>query len=152
MKCQSLMIVPPVILAATATVAEAAAAFVACRQNALPVAETDGRYVGTVTMHHLIGLVLPRAAIVASSGQLPDIGFMSDSLDDLRSRLGERANEPVRAHLTPDDPAVRPDTEIAEALLLLYRGHGFVAVVDEQDRLTGIVTGWDAMGRVVGGE
>lgn len=146
------MAAPSVTLPATATVAQAAAVFAAGHQNALPVVEADGRYVGTVTLHHLVGLVLPRAAIAAASAHLPDIGFMAEGLDDLRSRFGERAGESVLKHLTPSDPAVRPDTEIAEALLLLYRGHGFVAVVDEQHRLAGIVTAWDALGRVIGGE
>lgn len=148
MSCQAIISDPPAILEKSTTVAEALAILREKGVNALPVTDAKGHFLGVFGLRELIVLLLPRA--VRLGVEMGELGFVSDTLDDLRHRLGAFAKDSIGKHMAPHR-AVRAETPLVEALMLLYRGDSYLPVVDSAGKLIGIVTANDAMTRVVEG-
>ena len=149
MSCQAIISPPPAVLNKTQSVGEALDILRRHGATALPVVDAKGHYLGVFGLKELIALVLPRA--VRLGDDLGELGFVSDSLDDLRGRLAALARDNVGKHMAAHR-SVRPETPLVEALLLLYRGDSYLPVVDGSGKLAGIVTAADAMARVMEGE
>lgn len=145
MTCRDLISPPPAILAKSDTVAEAVAALITHRFSTLPVTDAKGKFLGVFGVKELISLLLPRA--VRLGEDLGDLGFISDSIADLRARLGGLGGEPVSKHMAAHR-AVRAETSLVEALLLLYRGDACLPVVDDAGKLLGILSATDAVARI----
>lgn len=141
------MVPPPAILAPDITIANAASLLVAQGCATLPVVNAAGRFMGVFGAKELIGLSLPRAVRVGND--LADLGFVADNSGDLRGRLAALAGEPVSRYMVPHQ-TVRPETALAEALLLLHRGDAFLPVVDASGYLVGIVTAAGALRLIAG--
>ena len=149
MACRSIMTPDPLTLTADDTVGSAAEQLLSHRYIILPVVAAGSRYVGLFGVFELLGLLLPKAATLDEL--VPDLAFLPDDLGALRSRLGELAHEPVRPHVRTDLPVLRPETPIVEALLLFYRQRSTLPVVEEDDgRLVGVLSYWDAVAALVG--
>lgn len=108
--------------------------------GSVPVVDDGGRLVGQFDFHCLLGSLLPKAASLEG---LDDLGFLPESLDHLRERLREVADQPVSEHLNPDAHTIESDTPLTEALLKLYRQDQTLAVVDKSGKLLGIVSSMD---------
>lgn len=125
------------------TVAEAVRRMLADRVNDLPVVDAAGGLVGMFKLGLLLAELLPRGAVVGEG--LPDLAFVSDSLDDLRARVAGLGSRPVRDFTTPPEPAVAPGVSPVEIVLLLYKGHNSIPVVDDHGRLVAMVTARDVL-------
>lgn len=147
MTCQSIVSPAPAVLASSDTVAKAAEVLLSQHFVTLPVVDGQGRFAGIFGARELIGLMLPRA--VSVGGKLDDLGFVSDGIADLKARLEAQAGEIVGKHMVPHQ-TVRPETSLAEALLLLHRGDAFLPVVGNAGELVGIVTAVDALAHIAG--
>lgn len=145
MTCHALISPPPAVLAKTDTVAHAVEQLVSHRFSTLPVTDAKGHYVGVFGVRELIALVLPRAARLGE--ELGDLNFVSDTVDDLKARLGGLGKEAISKHMAAHR-SVRPETSVVEALLLLYRGECCLPVVDSAGKLLGLVTATDAVARI----
>lgn len=141
------MVPPPATLAPDTSVAAAASLLIRHAHATLPVVNPQGRFMGVFGARELIGLTLPRAVRVGDD--LADLGFIADTSDDLRERVVAVAADPVSRYMVPHQ-TVRPETALAEALLLLHRGEVLLPVVDESGHLRGIVTVAGALG-ILGG-
>ncbi|OAN48745.1 CBS domain-containing protein [Magnetospirillum moscoviense] len=145
MTCQSIISAPPATLAKTDTVAQALGVLLTHRVLMLPVVDAKGHYVGVFGLKEVVALVLPKAARLGED--LGDLGFLSDGLADLRKRLAAQGADSIGKHVAPHR-SVAPDTQLVEALLLLYKGDSFLPVVDGSGVLVGVVTAADALTRM----
>lgn len=145
MTCHALISPPPAVLAKTDSVAHAVEQLVSHRFSTLPVVDAKGHYLGVFGVRELIALLLPRAARLGE--ELGELNFITDSVDDLKARLGSLGKETVSRHMAAHR-SVRAETSAVEALLLLYRGDCCLPVVDGAGKLVGIVTATDAVARI----
>ena len=149
--CRSIMSDPPTVLKPTDSVSVALQTMVRERLPALPVVDTDGRYVGILPRSRLVALAMPRVLSHDTDQQplarLLQVGFIRDSLADLQERMAAAANDPVSQHLDREVPVLSPDTPLMNALLFLYRQRNVLPVV-ENGKLLGIVSVWDVLARI----
>ena len=108
----------------------------------LPVIEASGRFMGMFRLRDLLGVLLPKAATV---GGMPDLAFVSDTIDDLRERVRDIGGQPVRNYMCSPEHVVRQDGSPLEMVLLLYKGANAVPVVSDDGRLVGMVTARDVL-------
>lgn len=165
MTVELLMNTRPTTLQATETVEHALNQLLKHHYRMLPVVDADGRFLGVFGIHHLLGLLLPKAATVP--GGLTDLAYVRDSLKDLRRRVREIGEQSVQeclknhaeavSQLAPhgsgeDTPTVlRPGTPLIEVLLLLYRTRMSLPVVDpDSGRLLGVVFYWEVFHKLAG--
>lgn len=146
MSCEAIISAPPAVLGKGDAVADALQILRQHNVAALPVTDAKGHFVGIFGLRELISLMLPRA--VRLGVEMGELGFVSDSMDDLRARLGAFAKDSVGKHLAPHR-AIRAETPIIEALMLLYQGDSYLPVVDNAGKLVGIVSAADTLARVV---
>jgi len=138
----------PSVLRDTDTIGAAAEQIMAHRYRSLPVVDDQGRYLGIVGVNGMLRLVLPRAAVVDKG--LTNVQYVSTTLDRVRAKLRDVADEPVTICLETDIPAVHPDTPILETLLTLYRTKAALPVVEEgTGRLVGVISYFDVGSRVM---
>ena len=149
--CRSIMSDPPAVLRPDDPVSAALQTMVRERLPALPVVDTDGRYVGMLPRSRLVALAMPRVLSHDTDQQplarLLQVGFIRDSLADLQERMAAAANDPVSKHLDGEVPVLSPDTPLMNALLFLYRQRNVLPVV-ENGKLLGIVSVWDVLARI----
>ena len=105
--------------------------------------DDEGCYLGVFGVNCLLRFVLPKAVLLERG--LTTVPFVNDTLVDLRRRLAEKEDQPVRSCVSDDSAVVEPDTPLVETLLILYRTRNSVAVVDPDDGcLAGMISYWDA--------
>ncbi|MBK8210568.1 MAG: CBS domain-containing protein [Rhodospirillales bacterium] len=153
--CRSIMTAQPVSIRRHESVDRALQMLLQNKLLALPVVDDEGRYFGMFQRSRLVAMLLPR--IVQLEERLPEvaklleIGFLTDTLDDVQERFRQVASNPVGDYAQTDTPVLRPDTPIMNAVLFLYRMRTYLPVVDEPSgRLIGVVSTWDVLGRIAG--
>lgn len=110
------------------------------RHSSLPVVDEHGRYLGIFSMHRLLSLLLPRAALI--EGGVSDLAFVSGPLKMLVDRMLEHGGRRIGDVVVQDAPVIHADTPLLEAVLLLYRNDGDIPVVDrESGHYLGMVAG-----------
>jgi len=149
------MTTTPVVLKETDSVTTAMRILLDKRLLALPVVDSNGRYLGMFLRSRLVALLLPKIVQLEETmpevARLVEVGFMSDTLDDVHDRFAAVANDPVGEYLHTDTPILRLDTPVMNAVLYLYRTRSYLPVVDEASgRLLGVVSTWDILGRIAG--
>ncbi len=150
MTCATIMTSNPVTLKDSDSIAEAAGILIRRRFIILPVVDDRGSYQGQFGVFELLRLMLPRAATLEDRYDL-HIGFITDTIDDLRKEFPGLARKRVREHVRKDLPVLHPDTPTMESLLLIYRSRSPLPVVEaESGRLVGVVSYWDAVEAVAG--
>jgi CBS-domain-containing membrane protein len=144
MTAVTIMNAQPAVLHDTDTIAQALAALEQHRARSLPVLDGHNRFLGQFGMHAVLGLLLPRAAILNTG--LRDLSFIADEPEHLRERLGHISSERVANHLEEVPDVVEPDTPLSELLLVLYRHGGNLAVVEKTTgTLVGVISPWDIL-------
>jgi nitrogen PTS system EIIA component len=128
----------------TDTVADATRRMLADRVSDLPVVDAAGKFVGMFKIAGLLAVLLPKAATMDYG--MPDLAFVSDTVEQLRRRMREIENSPVRDYVSDPDRVVRPRTSPLEIVLLLYKGSNAIPVVDEDTgALVGMVAARDVL-------
>jgi CBS-domain-containing membrane protein len=145
MTCQAIISPPPAVLAKGDTVQQALGVLLTHRVATLPVVDAKGHFVGVFGLRQVVALLLPRAA--RQGDEVGDLGFVSDSPEDLNQRLMNQGKDSIGKHVAPHR-TIRSATPLVEALLLLYRGDSFLPVVDDSGKLVGVVTDADALTRI----
>ena len=121
------------------TVAAATRRMLEDRVSDLPVTDGAGMLVGMFRLSRLFEVLLPRAAQLDYG--MPDLSFMGDTVDQLKRRMREIEDQPVRNFMVAPEHVVHPETTPLEAVLLLYKGANAVPVVaTASGRLVGMVT------------
>jgi CBS-domain-containing membrane protein len=131
-------------LAAGDTVADAAARMLSDRVTDLPVVDAAGKLVGMFRLERLFGMLLPKAALLGDG--VPDLAFVSDTLEELRERMRDIDDKPVGELVVRPDHVVHPETSPLEIVLLLYKGANNVPVVEPASgRLVGMISARDVL-------
>lgn len=153
MSCLAVMTTPPVAVRADASIAAAIDLMFQHRVRTLPVVDAQDVYQGLFGIQFLLKELLPKAATLDPGRGMLDLGFMHDTLDDVRSSLKERL-----AALYPQRVGTAVHREIAplsaedsllEAMLRVYQAGFSLPVVDEKThKLVGIVSHWSILARL----
>jgi len=149
--CRSIMSASPAVLKPTDSVLTALKTLVELQLPALPVVESDGRYVGMMPRSRLIALAMPRVLSHEDDqhplSHLLQVGFIPDTLADLQARMDAVADEPLSLYLDTGVPVLTPETPLMNAMLCLYQRRNILPVV-ENGKLLGIVSVWDVLARI----
>jgi CBS domain-containing protein len=138
-------------LEATDTVGDALRLMLDNRVYDLPVIDAGGAFLGMFTLGQLYSLLLPRAALLGHG--MPDLGFVSDTIKQLREKMREIEHDTVRDFVVKADDVIHPDTPPVEIVLLLHKGANNVPVVDrDSGRLVGMVSARDLLTALEAGE
>lgn len=139
MNAESVMDPHPCILKPTDTIKIACKYIMDNRYRALPVVDDDGVYLGIFGVNCLVRLVLPKAAVMEKG--LDSVSFINESLHDLHEHLIEVEDEPISICMNREITTVTPDTPLVETMLILYRTHRSIPVVDEESgKLMGMIS------------
>ena len=131
------------------TVGAASAKLIEHRYINLPVVDASGKFVGMFGIYDLFSLLVPKVAL--AGGLLPNLRFMGDDPEDLRSKFREIGARTVGDAAERDVRVLYPDTPQIEALRLFCEQHSTLAVVERDTRkLVGIVSYWDAVCALTG--
>jgi len=134
----------PHALRDTDTVADATRRMLADRVSDLPVVDASGSLVGLFSLDRLYAALLPRAALVGDG--LADLAFVSDTLGQLRAKMRELDDDPVREFTVMPDHVVHPDTTPVQIILLLHQGANNIPVVaPDTGKLLGMVSARDVL-------
>ena len=118
------------------------------RVSALPVVDGRGHCVGILTTSDLIELTHEL------DDELQNLGRVNESkpqwlIEQLTKALG---SERVSEQMTPDVASVRPETTVPQAAAIMLRNRvHHLPVVDDDNRLRGIVSTMDVLGVVADG-
>jgi CBS domain-containing protein len=131
-------------LAATDTVGAALRQMLDDRLSDLPVIDASGALLGMFKLVELYATLLPKAVLLGPG--VPDLAFVSNTLGQLREKMDEIGDDPVRNYLVKPDHVIHPETPPLEIVLLLYQGANNVPVVDrDSGRLVGMVSARDLL-------
>jgi CBS domain-containing protein len=149
--CQTVMLSEPITVRDTAPLAEAIDLLFRHHIKNLPVVDANGIYRGVFGIHTLVRQLLPRAATLDEGAGLTDLGFVHDTLDNLRDRLAGHMQEPVLQFADRTVQPVAPDASVMETLLRLHRQRAILPVAEPASgRLLGIVTYWGLLAKLTG--
>ena len=149
MTCGAIMTEAPLSARDDETVGDATRRLIEHRYLNLPVVNGEGRFAGLFGLYDLFSLIIPKVAL--AGGLLPNLRFMGDDAEDLRTRFREIADRKVGEVADRDARVLYPDTPEIEALRLFCQQHTTLAVVERQTRrLLGIVSYWDAVCALTG--
>lgn len=152
--CSAIASVPTSALTPTTTVGEALKKLTENRVLAIPVVDGSGRYLGMFAKSRLIAALLPKVLSVkvhgVEIGETAHLGFITDTLADVRERLATIAGEPVENHMDTDVPVLRPETPLIHSLVILHKARNFLPVVAHDGRLVGVISTWDVLEKIGG--
>jgi CBS domain-containing protein len=127
----------------TDTVADATQRMLDDRVYDLPVIDASGTFLGMFKLDRLYALLLPRAALLDG---MTDLGFVSDTLAQLREKMREIEGRSVREFTAKPVYVAHPDTPPLEVVLLLHRGINNLPVVTrDTGALVGMVSARDLL-------
>lgn len=129
------------------TVAEAMKVLRDSRIRQLPVVDENNKVLGLLTSRKLLHLTLPR---YISEGLLKDVKFAPD-LPQFHQKCAELAGKDVCEVMDKDFAKIGPDVSVMEVATIFVsseRPIECILVVDNQDRLLGIISPWDIFKRL----
>ena len=128
----------------TDTLAEATRRMLENHVSDLPVVDGAGRLLGMFKLERLLAVLLPKAATLGDG--VPDLAFMSDTVEQLRERMREIEGAAVHQFVVEPEHVLHADTSPFEAVLLLYKGANAIPVVAPDSRtLVGMVSARDVL-------
>jgi len=153
MICADIMDKNPIVLQTEDTVGTAIDMLLKHRLLALPVVDGNGVYQGMFAKSRLFGLLFPAIGsiedLLPQMALLSDIGAAPDKLPEIKERLRSLSDALVGTYADKTVPTLQPDSTILAVIMLVYRVRNFVAVVDpDSGKLAGVVSTWDALGRL----
>ena len=151
MTAKTVMDPHPCILKPTDSIKTACEFIMDNRYRALPVVDDNGRYLGVFGVNCLLRLVLPKAVVIEKG--LKNVSFIDEEPLDLLARLKEVEDQPISVCMRTDLATVAPDTPLVETLLLLYKNHHSIPVVDpETDLLEGVISYFNVGEKILSAE
>lgn len=122
------------------------------RFRSIPVVDSAGALLGQFGVQGVLALGMPHVAGMGLKGPMSDITFVHDNMDDIRRRLADDWNDPVRLYVDSDFEVLHPKDDLTNVLQSLYQTRGNMPVVDpDNGKLVGIVSYWDVLERLFAG-
>lgn len=152
--CASHMATDYPVLTAEMSLTECLQTLVRNKVLAMPVVDSDGRYIGQFRKNLLIAAILPQVAVhdprFDRIAKLIDGGMLSETMEDVRERFAAIADKPVRRYLDTDTPVLRPDQPLVTAMFYLFHGRNFLPVVEPASNLlVGVISAWDILDSIL---
>lgn len=139
MPCKNAMIKNVFTIAPEATINDAFDKMSRHAIRALPVVDQDNVYLGMFSFKVLIRGWLPKS--VTMERGLESVDFLRGSTQDIVERMKESWGHAVRDFMATDRPVLKPETVMAEALLLLNKNDMPLPVIDDKTgKLLGLFT------------
>ncbi|OGP11254.1 MAG: hypothetical protein A2X87_02985 [Deltaproteobacteria bacterium GWC2_42_51] len=129
------------------TVAEAVKTLKDSRVRQLPVVEDNNKVIGLLTSRKLLYLTLPR---YISEGLLKDVKFAPD-LPQFHQKTAELAGKDVCEVMDREFVKLGPEVSVMEVATVFVSSEKpieCILVVDNEDRLLGIISPWDIFKRL----
>jgi CBS domain-containing protein len=148
MKVADLMTRPPETLSPKATLAEAARKILETRYGGFPVVDEEGRLLGLLQVEEL----LPRPENVPFS-DVEALQLFGEWVDEgtLQEIYRRYQSTPVEAVMLKEIPRVHPEDPLGKALqVLLTTEVRHLPVVDQEDKVVGILTRSDILKLILG--
>lgn len=137
----------PKVLRHTDRITQAISYIMEHRFRSVPVVDDNECLVGLFGINCLLKQILPKAVIMESG--LTSIPYVRENLADLHRRLSSIEDMPIGECVNRDCQTVNPDTSLMEVLVILYRTHTAIPVVEEETcLLKGMISYWD-VGRAI---
>jgi len=150
MTLAALMLNVQLVALHTDTVADATRRMLGDRVSDVPVVDASGALVGLFRLEALYAALLPKAALLGDG--LSDLGFVSDTLGQLREKMREVERHPVREFTVMPAQVVHPDTTPLQIILLLHHGANNIPVVAPgSGQLVGMVSARDVIAALSAG-
>lgn len=126
------------------------------RVLAMPVVDSEGRYIGQFRKNILIAAVLPQVAVhdprFDRIARTIERGALEETMRDVRERFASIAKNPVRRYLDTDTPELRPDQPVIWSIFYLFHGRNFLPVVEPSSGLlVGVISAWDILRSIKNG-
>lgn len=147
MTCAPYIAPAPAVLGRDEPVAQAVRRLAENHFQPLAVVDGDGRLLGLFGPREVAALLLPVGARLGGDGFA--LGFVSETPEALRERLGAVAAEPVGKYATAHRPLLA-STSLDEALLRMHRGATVQMAVDDQGRVVGVLNAAALLAPLVG--
>ncbi len=148
MTCAAMMTKDPLTARESETVGDAAQKLISHHCINLPVVDDAGKFIGMFGIYDLLCMLVPRIAL--AGGLLPNLRFIGDGPQELRTRYRDVKLRLVGDVADREAAVLHPDTPEIEALRLFCHRHTTLAVVERGTRnLVGIVSYWDAIRSLV---
>jgi CBS domain-containing protein len=139
MTVRALPICPPsLFLSPEATVGEALSLMIQREVNHVPLCGPDGRFAGLISSNAILRALIPTSARVEHG--IGNLNFVGDALPMLLDHLRDNADRPVRELADPEIQAISLSTPLLEAASKLSRTTSPLPIVDEQERLIGMLS------------
>jgi len=132
----------PVCVGPETTVAEVANIMRSRGHSNLPVTDEDGRYLGVIGAHDIVGRCLP--TYLSEVGDLYRSGEFQPFID----RAREATDLPVTAVMRSDSPTAREDTPLAEIASLMTIHHVHLMPILRDQMLVGVIGMLDIVDRL----
>jgi CBS domain-containing protein len=133
----------PVRVHETDTIGIAARKIMRRRYRSLPVVDDDRTFLGVVKVNRMLGIILPDGATQESIGVAAE-KMSGLTMDDLRDKMVEIADQAITDYIEKEVVTVSPDTSLIETLLTMYHHERNLPVVDrETNRLEGMISYYD---------
>ena len=135
------------------TVASAVLEMTRHQVHNIPVVDATGSFIGLFSLRRLARALLPMAAQLGEESFHIDIGFLSDSSDELLQRLQSVGHQPV-SQLLEKKRKLRfcdPDTPIPKLLQLLSENPASLPVVvveGKKSKVVGMISAWDVLTKI----
>ncbi len=117
------------------------------RVRQLPVVDNDNKVLGLLTSRKLLYLTLPR---YISEGLLKDVKFAPD-LPQFHQKSAELAGKDVCEVMDKEFIKIGPEVSVIEVATIFVSAEKpieCILVVDNEDRLLGIISPWDIFKRL----
>lgn len=129
------------------TVKDAMKILIEKRIRQMPVVDNDNRIIGVLKARKLIQSVLPR---YVADGLLKDVRFAPD-LPNLHEKAKELAGKNISDVMDKDFVKIPPDAAVFEIAAIFVNAEKSVEniyVVDDKDRILGIISPWDMFKKI----
>lgn len=146
MKIGEIMNRAPISVRIDQTFGEAFRLLVDTEHEMIPVVDAEGIYQGNFDLKDIWGVLLPRAARLDRKS-IEHLGFVTSSLEKLKERLQDEANEAVSKYVTRHDlPTLSPDSQLVQAIHMLDECRETLPVVEPKTlKLVGILAASDIL-------
>jgi len=109
----------------------------------VPIVDRDNKFAGLVSTEKLMRMLLPKSLSMMRG--MKHASYLHESADDLQDRMNEIRSQLIEKFLDPYAQTVHPEAALADALMAISERQYVVPVVDNEQRLVGVISYFSIM-------